>query len=131
MSAGKLDSLADLAHMVLEAEQMRLRQASERRRAAESRIEALDAAVARQHAVIAAELDAPVAGLVLDQWGAWAGRRRMALNTALAREHVSWEEQRQATFAAFGRAEALRRLRAKAEAEARRKLRRATLKTGG
>lgn len=119
MSGSGLDRLAHLAATILEAEQARLRAASRRRIDAEAKIADLDSAVARQHAVISAEIEAPVAGLVLDRWGGWADRLRMVLNAELARERAAWEEQRRATLKAFGRAEALRRLEAEAADKAR------------
>ena len=110
----RLSTLAHLAAALLEAEQARLRTAMARRTKVESRIADLDAAVTRQHQVISAELEAPVAGRVLDSWGTWADRRRMALNTDLAQERLACEDQRQIAMKAFGRAEALKTLQAKA-----------------
>jgi len=123
-----LPALGEIAAALLEAERARLRAAGALRARAEAKVADLDAAVARQHAVIAAELEAPVAGRVLDRWGGWADRRRSVLTLNLARERAAWEQQRQATLWAFGRAEALKRLAAETAAEARRKARRDALK---
>jgi hypothetical protein len=125
VSDPRLPALARIAGAVLDAELAELRARGAAAEAARGRIASLDAAVARQHAVIAAELEAPVAGPVLDRWGGWADRRRAELNAALTRELAALEAQRQAAAQAFGRAEALRLVAARTEAEARRKARRA------
>ncbi len=131
MRPDRLAALARLAVAAKEAEEVRLRAAGARRAVIEAKIAGLDAAVARQNAVIAAELEAPVAGPVLDRWGGWADRHRMALNTELARERAACEAQRIATLRAFGRAEALARVRADAATEARRDARRRDRRTPG
>jgi len=124
VSDPRLPALARVAGALLDAELAELRARGAATEATRGRIAALDAAVARQHAAIAAELEAPVAGPVLDRWGGWADRRRAELNTALARELAALEAQRQAAAAAFGRAEALRLIAGRNAAEARRKARR-------
>lgn len=125
MSDRRLPALSRIAGALLDAELARLRARGAQAEATRGRIAALDAAVTRQHAVIAAELEAPVAGPVLDRWGGWADRRRAELNAGLARELAALEAQRQAAAAAFGRAEALRLIAESNAAEARRKARRA------
>lgn len=120
----RLAELRHVASVLLEAELASLREAGDRRAATLARLQALDAAAARQHATIQAELEAPVAGRVLDRWGGWAERRRVALNTALAGETAAVEAQRSQAMKAFGREQALARIAAKAAAEARRKARR-------
>lgn len=120
----RLTELRHVASVLLEAELASLREAGDRRAATLARLQALDAAAARQHATIQAELEAPVAGRVLDRWGGWAERRRVALNTALAGETAAVEAQRSQAMKAFGREQALARIAAKAAAEARRKARR-------
>ena len=124
MSDSRLPALSRIAGALLDAELARMRARGAAAETTRGRIAALDAAVARQHAAIAAELEAPVAGPVLDRWGGWADRRRADLNAALARDLAALEAQRQAAAAAFGRAEALRMIAEKAAAEARRKARR-------
>lgn len=120
----RLAELRHVASVLLEAELASLREAGDRRAATLARLQALDAAAARQHATTQAELEAPVAGRVLDRWGGWAERRRVALNTALAGETAAVEAQRSQAMKAFGREQALARIAAKAAAEARRKARR-------
>lgn len=112
MNPRALAALRRIAETVLEAERARLAAAQARGKAAADAIDALDAAVRRQADVTAAELEAPVAGHVVDRFGAWAERRRAALNTTLAQERVRVETQRLATTEAFARAEALRRIEA-------------------
>ena len=124
MSGHRLADLRQIAGVLLEARLAVLRESSARHEATRARIGALDAAVARQHAAIAAELEAPVAGPVLDRWGSWAERRRSALNQALAAESQILETQRKGALFAFGRDEALRIVAERADAEARRAVRR-------
>ncbi len=124
MSDRRLAALTRIARALLEAELAELRARGAAAEASRGRIAALDAGVARQHAVIAAELEAPVAGPVLDRWGGWADRRRAELNAGLARELAALEAQRQAAATAFGRTEALRLIAGKADAEARQMARR-------
>lgn len=122
--SGRLAELRRVAAALLEAELAALRQAGQRCDVTRSRIAELEAAAARQRAVIQAELEAPVAGPVLDRWGGWAERRRSALNTELAGQTAAFETRRGAALAAFGRDQALARIARMADAEARRRARR-------
>lgn len=124
MSGDRVAALRRVAGALLDAELAELRARGAQVAATRDRIAALDAAVARQHRVIAAALEAPVAGPVLDRWGGWADRRRAELNATLARELAALEARRQAAAAAFGRAEALAMIAEKTAAEARRDARR-------
>lgn len=124
MKSDKLQTLMDLSKTLLEVEQARLREAQSARTQVANKVSALNDAVSRQHDVIAAELEAPVAGPVLDQWGAWVDRKRMALNAELALKSSVWEEQRQTTLMTFGRLHALQKLHAKAHADTKQKARR-------
>lgn len=110
MSSKKLAALVKISQMLLEAEQAKLSQAAGKCQSTRGKLSGLDNAVKRQNDVISKELEMPVAGPVLDLWGGWAERRRMTLNTELARQTVDLEEQRQNTQVAFGRAEALKNL---------------------
>lgn len=110
MKSKKLETLVQLSNMLLDAEQAKLSKAAAQCQSTRSKLSGLDVAVQRQNDVIAAELEAPVAGTVLDCWGAWAERQRFTLNTELAQQIAALEEQRQLARTAFGRAEALRGL---------------------
>lgn len=118
------DRQGDLRHVAglrLDAALAALRQAVAAADALAGRIAELDTAIARQHDLIAREMEAPVAGPVLDRWGAWAARERARLNGSLALARAEVDRQRLVAAEAFGRAEALRLIEA-AEAQAARRL---------
>ncbi len=111
--------LAALAAALLDARLASLKRRQADCAATAATIAALDAAQRRQVNVIAAELEAPVAGRVYDLWGSWVDRRRVALNMRLARERVAEANAVQDARVAFGRSEALRLISEDAAAAAR------------
>lgn len=124
MTLRKLEVLEKLSALIFEAEQTKLTNITACCNLTKSKIDDLDTAVRRQNDVIASELEAPIAGHVLDRWGAWAEIQRINLNTELAQQNVVLEEQRQKTLVAFGRSEALKTLQEKNRVQTRMKARR-------
>jgi len=122
--------LAELARLVLEAELSALRGRREALARTEARLADLSTAVERQAAIVAQDLEAPVAGPVHARWGAWVEVRRIELNLRLARGRAEAEAARQTARDAFGRAEALRRA-AECEALKARKSALARARRGG
>ncbi|MCX7646888.1 MAG: hypothetical protein N2Z62_16530 [Rhodobacteraceae bacterium] len=115
-----LRGLAGLARLVLDSELVALRRRQEALARTQARLADLATAVERQAAIVAQDLEAPVAGPVHARWGAWVEVRRIELNRQLAVERAEAEAARQAARDAFGRAEALRGM-LEAETKAARK----------
>ncbi len=117
-------ALRQITDALLEAELAKLRRHQTACDEVRGRIDGLKDAVKRQHQIIAADLETPVSGPVLDRWGGWVDRKRHMLNAQLAHETMSLEVQRQTALKAFGRAEALRQIAKKESDAARQKSRR-------
>ncbi|MHC0051971.1 hypothetical protein [Actibacterium sp. D379-3] len=104
----RLAAMAQLTAMALDAALMRSRQASAARRGIKAQIDALDAD--RRRMAQSVEDPATRAGADL-LWLRWAEARRAALNKSLARSLVAEEEARRVAIRAFGRDQALGKVR--------------------
>ena len=109
-----LRDLEEIARAVLQARLARLAAAESARRATARQLAALDSERARQEAEVAAAFEADLCGPVRDRWGDWEGAQRALLNMQLARQAAGLEAARAEAIAAFGKAEALRRIAGKA-----------------
>jgi hypothetical protein len=106
MTRHELERLEGLANLVLDQRLAHLRQAADAKAQSEAALASLSASWPRDSDLIGAS--AELAELAYSRW---ADRRRAEINVILARQTHLWLEARQAASLAFGKVDALRRLK--------------------
>ena len=106
MKVNDLSRLKDLAGLMLDNQLAHLRKTAEAKAQSE---EAL-ARLGQQTEAQAQDLEGMAAALAGLAYQRWADARRTEINLVLARQTHDWLDARAAAQAAFGKAEALRRL---------------------
>lgn len=102
----ELSRLQDLASLMLDHRLAQLKKAAD----AKSQSEAALAALAAPSPAAEGDLEGMSAALAGLAYQRWADTRRAEINIVLAQQTHVWLEQRAAAQAAFGKADALRRL---------------------
>lgn len=97
-----LQMLATLSQLVLDQRLVGVRLAAERLDRSRAQLQAINAAAAP------ADLPPVAAGLVDMAYQRWADIRRAELNAAIARQTVTWMDEKSEAATAFGRLQALK-----------------------
>ncbi len=105
MNAARLDPLIAVAGLLLDARLAEMRRIQRLREESRARLADLAAAPAENG------LPPVIAAQTALRYACWADLRRAEINMALARQTAEWLAAREAARLAFGRAEALQRLR--------------------
>lgn len=106
MKAEDLGRLERLAHLMLDQRLTDLRQAADAKAQSEAALAALSA-----HRMPDSDLVGASTDLVELAYSRWADGRRAEINVILARQTHLWLQARQAACLAFGKVDALRRLK--------------------
>lgn len=106
MNRQDLKRLGELADLMLDQRLQTLRAAADAKAQSEAALAALARPLPETDDLVGAS--AQIAALA---YGRWADARRAEINQVLARQTADWIEARAAAQTAFGKADALRRLR--------------------